>query len=231
MPPRWLAAAAVLWAATPCGGAPATAAELADAGINCTMPTDQAAFIAAEPTCPWAKWRNDTGGPNGTNITADPRYCYECRWCPFRHSTCCERADEPAMLRQLMVSGQNDWSCFITVAWFLECGKCAPWADRYLQLGDAATLRISPDANCRSVRPCREACGYVWKQCKDSSITDAAGNNAGPLINRTLHPTEAEFCANAGDDPNTCYNTATRPPPLAASLAAAAAAAALVALV
>eukprot|EP00756_Hemistasia_phaeocysticola_P047783 Hpha_TRINITY_DN22246_c0_g1::TRINITY_DN22246_c0_g1_i1::g.167095::m.167095 len=189
--------------------AAATQSELDAAGITCTLPSQKSnAFAATEPECPWASWRNDS---KPRNESASVRYCYECRWCPFRHSTCCEREDEPSMLKRLYVSGEGDWSCFITVAWFLECGKCSPYSRNYVQLGDTATLRISPDASCRTVRPCREACGYIWKQCKSTTAMDLDGNDIGPLINKTLHPTEEAFCANAGDDEGSCYNAATTP--------------------
>jgi len=185
----------------------ATQLQLTEAGIDCTLPSAQ--DVATEPQCPWASWRNESNPIR--NESAGERYCYECRWCPFRHRTCCERDDEPAMLKRLYVSGENDWSCFITVAWFLECGKCSPDARDYLQLGDTATLRISPDSQCRSIRPCREACGYIWKQCKDTSAIDLSGVNIGPLINKTLHPTEEAFCDNAVDDRSICYNAAHAP--------------------
>ena len=104
-------------------------------------------------TCPFSRWQGE------------PRYCYECRWCPFRSSTCCELEDEIAVLKSVNVSGSVDWDCFITIVHFQQCGRCDPKALTYIM---NKTLNYTWDPRGVSIRPCRQACKYIWKQCKDA---------------------------------------------------------------
>eukprot|EP00662_Eupelagonemidae_sp_cell21_P004801 gene4801-18884_t len=49
-----------------------------------------------------------------------------------------------------------------------------------------------------SIRPCKQACSYVWKECKDTTMDNGE---------------KEAFCANAGEnDAEDCYNAAGRLP-------------------
>ncbi len=103
--------------------------------------------------CPFSRW-------NG-----DPRYCYECRWCPFRQSTCCEMEDEINVLKSVNVSGSDYWDCFITIVHFQQCGMCSPSALTYVANETGSMPKYVWNARNLSIRPCKQACRYIHKQC------------------------------------------------------------------
>jgi hypothetical protein len=124
-------------------------------------------------TCPWSRWQGA------------PRYCYECRWCPFRKETCCEMEDEIQVLKSVNVSGSTDWDCFITIVHFQQCGRCDPNARSYIM---NKTLNYVWDPRGVAIRPCKQSCRYIYKQCRDAKTlvgedVIAAGTS------------EDEFCA------------------------------------
>ena len=133
-------------------------------------------LIDALPTCPF--WQGE------------PRYCYECRWCPFRESTCCEMEDEVDVLKSVNVSGSDDWDCFITIVHFQQCGRCSPDAKSFVQQTDmAATYQMYVwDARNLSIRPCRQACHYIYKQCNKATLL-----NGNPIVPGDMP--ESQFCA------------------------------------
>eukprot|EP01064_Diplonema_japonicum_P005278 TRINITY_DN1355_c4_g1_i1.p1 TRINITY_DN1355_c4_g1~~TRINITY_DN1355_c4_g1_i1.p1 ORF type:complete len:209 (+),score=18.24 TRINITY_DN1355_c4_g1_i1:47-673(+) len=143
--------------------------------------------------CPFATWKE--------NGTADTRWCYECRWCPFREHTCCEKADEVTLLKTINVSGSSDWSCFITIAHFQECGKCSPESQRYTVYNVDRYLRYAPNPDCLSVNICEEACGYIYKQCHSTNMLSGE-----PVIDPNEYPSKEAFCSYARDHPDNCYN-------------------------
>lgn len=104
-------------------------------------------------TCPFARWQGDV------------RYCYECRWCPFRRETCCEMEDEISVLKSVNVSGSTDWDCFITIVHFQQCGRCDPNSRSYIM---NKTLNYVWDPRGVAIRLCKQACRYIYKQCKDA---------------------------------------------------------------
>ena len=140
-------------------------------------------------SCPFSRWQGD------------PRYCYECRWCPFREETCCEMEDEIDVLKSVNVSGSEDWDCFITVVHFQQCGRCDPRSNRYVQ---RKLLPYVWDIRNVSIRPCRRACQYIYKQCRD----------AVTLLGQAVVPpgmTEDAFCADSPEtstDAVPCYDAA-----------------------
>eukprot|EP01061_Rhynchopus_euleeides_P009341 TRINITY_DN18507_c0_g2_i1.p1 TRINITY_DN18507_c0_g2~~TRINITY_DN18507_c0_g2_i1.p1 ORF type:complete len:233 (+),score=55.20 TRINITY_DN18507_c0_g2_i1:54-701(+) len=164
--------------------------------------------------CPFATWKDENG-------TAGKRNCYECRWCPFRRETCCEKDDEIMLLKNINVSGSQDWSCFITIAHFQECGKCSPDSLKYTIHGNDASPYLSyvPNPDCLAIAICTEACGYIYKQCKNTNKI-----NGDPVIDPALYPNKDMFCFQARvreerGDP--CYNLSSRDaPPLLLLLAA-----------
>lgn len=152
------------------------------------------ALIASLPQCPFSRWQGE------------PRYCYECRWCPFRDRSCCEIEDEVDALKAINVSGSDDWDCFITIAHFQQCGRCSPDAKSFVQQTDQEkmTLKYVWDPRNLSIRPCKQACKYIYKQCNRASLLDGT-----PIIPAEV--TEGEFCApypeiSTPDMP--CYNSA-----------------------
>lgn len=106
-----------------------------------------------ERSCPFSRW----GG--------EPRYCYECRWCPFRRTSCCEMEDEIDVLKTVNASGSVDWDCFITIAHFQQCGRCDPNSNLY-------AVRRSPKFRYASgpfgftIQPCLQACTYIFNRCR-----------------------------------------------------------------
>ena len=110
---------------------------------------------ASLPQCPFSRWQGSS------------RYCYECRWCPFRAETCCEMEDEIDVLKSVQVSGSDDWDCFITIVHFQQCGRCSPDSRLYLQ---NKSVPYAWDPRNFSIRPCRQACEYIWKQCKGATL-------------------------------------------------------------
>lgn len=153
--------------------------------------------ITALPTCPFSRWQGE------------PRYCYECRWCPFRSSTCCEMEDEVDMLKSVNVSGTDDWDCFITIVHFQQCGRCSPSAKQYLhQIDlDAYVQNYVWDWRNLTIRPCKQACQYIYKQCSGARLL-----NGDLIIPAGLD--EGKFCDPfpAFSTPEVpCYNSGTAP--------------------
>lgn len=142
-------------------------------------------------SCPWSRW----GG--------SPRYCYECRWCPFREATCCEMEDEIDVLKSVNVSGSDDWDCFITIVHFQQCGRCDPNSTQYARNVPRVNYAVGP-LNF-TVRPCLQACKYIYRQCKDAKTLTGE-----PVV--PPDASESEFCADAPEisTPDLpCYNTAS----------------------
>lgn len=109
--------------------------------------------------------------------------------------------DEIDMLKSVNVSGSDDWDCFITIVHFQQCGKCSPNARKYTQ---NALLPYVWDIRNLSIRPCKQACGYIYKQC--SGAMTLAGQ---PVVPNGIS-VEA-FCQDAPDAPTDavwCYNGA-----------------------
>ena len=105
------------------------------------------------------------------------RSCPSCRWCPFRESSCCEQLDEGKLLTGIEISGANDWSCFVTVLAFQECGKCSPVASNLTvsvsnvsEISFGQRLLYAPDAGGHDqvIRVCRDECGYIYGRCRDT---------------------------------------------------------------
>eukprot|EP01059_Diplonema_ambulator_P017614 TRINITY_DN29622_c0_g1_i1.p1 TRINITY_DN29622_c0_g1~~TRINITY_DN29622_c0_g1_i1.p1 ORF type:complete len:208 (+),score=19.92 TRINITY_DN29622_c0_g1_i1:45-668(+) len=155
--------------------------------------------------CPFAPWRE--------NGTADTRWCYECRWCPFREHTCCEKQDEITLLKNINVSGGSDWSCFITIAHFQECGKCSPESQRYTVYNVDRYLRYAPNPECLSINVCEEACGYIYKQCKGTKMLSGE-----PVIDPKVYKDKDAFCSYARAHPENCYNPAPHTSPSALAM-------------
>lgn len=153
------------------------------------------ALIDSLPSCPFSRWQGE------------PRYCYECRWCPFRESTCCEMEDEVDVLKSVNVSGSDDWDCFITIVHFQQCGRCSPDAKSFVQqtnMQDSNQLYVW-DARNLSIRPCKQACHYIYKQCSKANLL-----NGQPLIPGDMP--ESQFCANFPEVSTPelpCYNGAS----------------------
>jgi hypothetical protein len=142
-------------------------------------------------SCPWSRW----GGA--------PRYCYECRWCPFREKTCCEMEDEIDVLKSVNVSGSDDWDCFITIVHFQQCGRCDPNSTQYARDTPRVNYAVGP-LNF-TVRPCLQACRYIYRQCKDARTLTGE-----PIVPQEM--TENSFCADAPEtstDELPCYNAAS----------------------
>lgn len=92
--------------------------------------------------------------------------------------------DEIATLKSVNVSGSTDWDCFITIVHFQQCGRCDPKARSYLM---NKTLNYVWDPRGVAIRPCKQACKYIYKQCKDAkTLAGAAVVPAGM--------TETDFC-------------------------------------
>eukprot|EP01063_Lacrimia_lanifica_P002016 TRINITY_DN11052_c0_g1_i2.p1 TRINITY_DN11052_c0_g1~~TRINITY_DN11052_c0_g1_i2.p1 ORF type:complete len:238 (+),score=77.77 TRINITY_DN11052_c0_g1_i2:73-786(+) len=157
----------------------------------------------AEPKCPFAKWR-----PTDLSDTkADPRWCYECRWCPFRAETCCEKEGEVELLKNIQVMGNKDWNCFITIAHFQVCGMCSPDSKQYALVNEERYLNYVEQDNCLSVNICPDACGYIWKQCRNVRKMDGTGF----VIDPDKYVTQKDFCSVAEDNyaqGRPCYSAA-----------------------
>jgi hypothetical protein len=169
-------------------------------GIQPNVP-DVGAPSLPNVSCPFSRWQGE------------PRYCYECRWCPFRESTCCEMEDEIDVLKSVNVSGSADWDCFITIVHFQQCGRCDPAARKYIMSGNLNWVWSQFNA---SIRPCRQACKYIHKQCRDA--VTLKGERVVPS-----GMSDAEFCDRfpVSDSPETpCYNAASTASVLAVMLAA-----------
>lgn len=138
-------------------------------------------------TCPFARWQGNT------------RACKECRWCPFRKQACCEMEDEIATLKSINVSGATDWDCFITIMHFQQCGRCSPKSVSYLM---NKTLNYIWDPRGMSIRPCKQACRYIFGQC----------SNVKTLIGEKVIPDGVDvdtFCQDYPEidgDPVPCFN-------------------------
>ena len=91
------------------------------------------------------------------------------------------------------MSGSEDWSCFITIAHFQQCGRCSPDSSNYTIYGDEAAryLEYVPHPECLAISVCEEACGYIYKQCKNTERI----NDGGPVINKAAYPTKDAFCS------------------------------------
>ena len=140
--------------------------------------------------CPFSRW-------NG-----DPRYCYECRWCPFRQSTCCEMEDEISVLKSVNVSGSDYWDCFITIVHFQQCGMCSPSARSYVQ---NVGINYVWNANNLSIRPCKQSCQYIYKQCQGALTL-----NGDPVIPRDMDSNV--FCSQYPESSTPdlpCYDSAS----------------------
>ncbi|CUG94449.1 GPI-anchored surface protein, putative [Bodo saltans] len=149
--------------------------------------------ISSLPTCPFSRWQGE------------PRYCYECRWCPFRSATCCEMEDEVDMLKSVNVSGTDDWDCFITIVHFQQCGRCSPSAKQYLQQVDldAYVQNYVWDWRNLTIRPCKQACQYIYKQCNGAKLL-----NGQPVIPNGIDV--SKFCdpfPAFSTDEMPCYNS------------------------
>lgn len=156
----------------------------------------QSINISQLPTCPFSRWQGE------------PRYCYECRWCPFRAQTCCEIEDEYDVLKSINVSGTDSWDCFITIAHFQQCGRCSPSAKSYLMQGDLDTLNLNYVWEWRnlSIRPCKQACEYIYKQCNGAKML-----NGKPVIPDGLDV--GRFCApfpQVSTPETPCFNAAVK---------------------
>jgi hypothetical protein len=141
-------------------------------------------------SCPFSRW----GG--------SPRYCYECRWCPFRESTCCEMEDEIDVLKSVNVSGSADWDCFITIVHFQQCGRCDPNSTQYAR--DTPRVKYATGPLNFTIRPCLQACKYIYRQCKDANTLTGE-----PVVPSDV--SEAEFCRDAPEFSSPelpCYNAA-----------------------
>jgi hypothetical protein len=148
--------------------------------------------ISELPTCPFSRWQGE------------PRYCYECRWCPFRSYTCCEMEDEYDVLKSINVSGSDNWDCFITIAHFQQCGRCSPSAKSYLMQADLNALHLDYVWEWRNltIRPCKQACEYIYKQCSGAKLL-----NGKPVVPDDVDVNR--FCAPFPEfsTPGTpCYN-------------------------
>eukprot|EP01012_Entosiphon_sulcatum_P034384 TRINITY_DN4360_c0_g2_i1.p1 TRINITY_DN4360_c0_g2~~TRINITY_DN4360_c0_g2_i1.p1 ORF type:complete len:210 (-),score=35.03 TRINITY_DN4360_c0_g2_i1:63-668(-) len=156
------------------------------------------ASLDPQPVCPFATWRA------GNN--SDVRNCFECKWCPFRRETCCEIADEVSILEQIDVSGADYWDCFITIMHFQECGRCSPESRKFTCNGkvDYIGTKNTPDeAKGFSIRVCKQACGYIYDQCKDAKLL----STSQPFTTKS----KDDFCKDApADDSPDCYNSALR---------------------
>lgn len=155
-----------------------------------------AVFNVSE-SCPFSRW----GG--------SPRYCYECRWCPFRASSCCEMEDEVDVLKSVNVSGSSDWDCFITIVHFQQCGRCDPASNTYANQSRVrdALLYYAGGPQDWTIRPCQQACQYIYNQCKDASTLDGTPVvPSGWDVNMFCKDLPAESSPN-----NTCYNAGSRP--------------------
>eukprot|EP00759_Apiculatamorpha_spiralis_P053613 PhF_6_TR6272/c0_g1_i1/m.9491 len=181
---------------------PSTTAGPATANQSTPVPTSNSNASLTEmdlyrkATCPFAKWATES----------DTRNCFECRWCPFRRKTCCEVQDEIDILKALNLSGSDNWDCFITVAHFQECGKCAPESHDYLQV---KPLSYAYHKWGWSVRVCKEACGYIYKQCKDAYLYNGDDKTQTLMIPKGM--SQDEFCKDSPEAGNLdlpCYNNA-----------------------
>lgn len=92
--------------------------------------------------------------------------------------------DEIAVLKSVNVSGSTDWDCFITIVHFQQCGRCDPRSRNYLM---NKTLNYVWDPRGVSVRPCKQACKYIYKQCKDAKTLSGE-----PVVAAGVG--ETEFC-------------------------------------
>lgn len=151
--------------------------------------------ISSLAQCPFSRW-------NGA-----PRYCYECRWCPFRSSSCCEMEDEIDVLKSVNVSGSDEWNCFITIVHFQQCGRCSPEARSLVQQVAQREYGLDYVWNSLnlSIRPCKQACQYIWKQCGSAKKLDGT-----PVVPPGMG--DQEFCKwypeySTPDTP--CYNRST----------------------
>jgi hypothetical protein len=150
--------------------------------------------ISTLPTCPFSRW------------LGEPRRCFECLWCPFRSSSCCETEDEVDVLKSVQVSGTDAWDCFITIVYFQQCGRCSPSARSYLQRVDQEKrfLEYVWDARNLSIRPCRLACENIYSRCKGALMLDGR-----PVIPDTV--SSEEYCAEypvVSTPALPCYNAA-----------------------
>lgn len=93
--------------------------------------------------------------------------------------------DEIAVLKSVNVSGSSDWDCFITIVHFQQCGRCDPRSLSFLM---NKTLNYVWDPRGVSIRPCKQACKYIYKQCKDAKTL--SGENVVPA-----GLGEVEFCS------------------------------------
>ena len=143
------------------------------------------------PRCPYSRWQGD------------PRYCHECRWCPFRGASCCEIEDEIDVLKSVNVSGSKFWDCFITIVHFQQCGRCDPAARNYTNVSKSVLPWVWHPLNLH-IRICESACQYIYRQC--SGVTLLSGESFTNL-------SEEEFiqqldCPKVSTPSNPCYNAA-----------------------
>jgi hypothetical protein len=135
--------------------------------IDEPLPWQRAGPVDLRPlrdvTCPFSRWQGDL------------RTCRECRWCPFKKLACCEMEDEIATLKSINVSGSTDWDCFITIMHFQQCGRCDPVSRKLLM---NKTLNYVWDPRGMSIRPCKQACRYIHKQC--SGVQTLIGEDIVP---------------------------------------------------
>lgn len=153
----------------------------------------EATLTANLSKCPFSRW-------NG-----DPRYCYECRWCPFRQSTCCEMEDEINVLKSVNVSGSDYWDCFITIVHFQQCGMCSPSVLTYITNSTRTMAKYVWNARNLSIRPCKQACRYIHKQCQGAKTL------MGELVVPTGMDSDA-FCSEYPESSTPgepCYDSAS----------------------
>ena len=123
--------------------------------------------------------------------------------------------DEIDVLKSVKVSGEDDWDCFITIVHFQQCGRCSPSSREYTT--NASGYGYVTDSRGWSIRPCRQACEYIWKQCKDADLLD------GTRVVPVGMSVEA-FCAEApaASTPELpCYNSGSPVSHLVATIVAA----------
>lgn len=150
---------------------------------------DSAVNVSDLPQCPFSRWKGS------------PRWCYECRWCPFRAASCCEMEDEVDTLKSVNVSGSNDWDCFITIVHFQQCGRCDPAAKNYTQVTNAPLPWVWHPLNL-SIRICKPACRYIYRQC-----TGVSTLKGGSVVPDGM--SEDAFCSDFPEESTPgkpCYN-------------------------
>ena len=168
----------------------------ADAAPYVVIDSRHVVNISKLPACPFSRW------------LGEPRYCYECRWCPFRNPSCCEMEDEIDVMKSVQVSGSDAWDCFITIVQLQQCGRCAPGGRDYLQQVDQDKYMLNYvwDPRNLSIRPCRLACEHIYTQCLGAKML-----NGNPVIPDSVQSVD-DFCSHYPEISTPelpCYNSAS----------------------